>query len=86
MSKAFLSLPKKLTADVRGAYWRECFEAGDAVLTWAHCRAGQATALAAGMRDFTDHILASLRSKAPGATVTEQDVRSMLSDFRRRAA
>ncbi|KAK9844110.1 hypothetical protein WJX81_004696 [Elliptochloris bilobata] len=48
--------------------------------------AAQAAALAAGMRDFTDHILASLRAKAPGATVTEQDVRSMLSDFRRRAA
>ena len=53
---------------------------------WVSYRAGQASALAAGMRDFTDHILASLRSKAPGATVTEQDVRSMLSDFRRRAA
>lgn len=42
--------------------------------------------MAAGMRDFTDHILASLRQKAPGSTVTEQDVHSMLSDFRRRAA
>lgn len=49
-------------------------------------RAAQASAVAAGMRDFTDHILASLRQKAPGSTVTEQDVHSMLSDFRRRAA
>ncbi len=48
-------------------------------------RTAQAAALAAGMRDFTDHVLASLRRKAPGATVTEQDVRAMLSDFHSRA-
>lgn len=38
------------------------------------------------MREFTDHVVVALRNKAPGATVTEQDVRAMLSAFHRRAA
>ena len=38
--------------------------------------------MAGGLRGSTDHSLAPLRQKGPGATVMEQDVHSVLSSFR----